>query len=702
MANSIDTDCFKFNDRKLFVALRNTIAPATETQNIVECKDDMIFVWNAVDCNLMCFNWRAANARTDDSIKYQTLLPSSPQNYMVDKITPSQEGSYVALSGRRGIAILELPRRYGPNGTFSEGRDKIICRSHNLDDRLFTNNIQLEVLQVRWHPASPKDSHLLVLLSNNSIRVYDEEMLLHVWRVGPLPVAMPPSGSNVPYLNSLGDTAVDFDIAPPRVVATGNDGQNLNQSSIESTITAMSRVQWPLVILRGNGTLYILSIGIETAKPQLQGPLSVYPATDDNYGLDSCSLIVLPSLPPTIILSETTGKIHHGLLMDSEEEEEQAFNDIDASLILHPCQYSVQVLETVKLELGIAGKTVQSTCPIHLKRDFTDESRYFAYHNTGLHAITVNFVRDLQSFVDSDDSNIETTNMLSTPSRAEYLVCTKAVDSSQTNPVLGFTQIQSPSGILLLLASGQVVSLSLIVDSGCLREPQRKSNATETKPNQLPNSEFESHIKSILVADVLQPILKLNTTSEPSAKESFELLTHAVEILREQYFPKLNKVRTEIDKRVKHLMVLKEQQKQEIAQLQKEKEKIRENAERLADRYEDVSDKQQSLFKRAQEVVRLATLKAPDSAQRAHEFQKQIEKINALTKALSGNILMAKKKMEKQNIQVDQFKKDNTKKTIVLQPKVERTIMELLTELHDDIRGQTEQIMRFKEHLNMS
>lgn len=104
-------------------------------------------------------------------------------------------------------------------------------------------------------------------------------------------------------------------------------------------------------------------------RPQLQGPLSVYPATDDNYGLDSCSIIVLPSLPPTIILSESTGKIHHALLMDIEEEEE-AFNDIDASLTIYPCQYSVQVLETLKLELGITAKSIQSTssCPIHLKR----------------------------------------------------------------------------------------------------------------------------------------------------------------------------------------------------------------------------------------------------------------------------------------------------------------------------------------------
>lgn len=312
--------------------------------------------------------------------------------------------------------------------------------------------------------------------------------------------------------------------------------------------------------------------------------------------------------------------------------------------------------------------------------DLTDESRYFAYHNTGLHAVTVNFVRDLQNFVESDESNIETTNMLSTPSRAEYLVCTKAVDSSRMNPVLGFTQIQSPSGILLLLASGQVVSLSLIADPNILREPQRKAKPNE-KVKQQPSSEFETHVKSILSSDVMQPILKLNTSSEPSPKESIELLMHAVEILREQYFPRLNRVRSEIDKRVKHLLVLKEQQKQEIVQLKKEKDEIRENAERLAEKYEDVADKQQMLFKRAQEVVRLATLKTPDSAQRENEFQKQIEKINALTKTLGSNILIAKKKMDKQNVQVDQFRNENAKKKIVLQPKAEKTIMELLSEL---------------------
>lgn len=31
-------------------------------------------------------------------------------------------------------------------------------------------------------------------------------------------------------------------------------------------------------------------------------------------------------------------------------------------------------------------------------RDLVNESRYFAYHNTGLHIVVINFVRELQEY----------------------------------------------------------------------------------------------------------------------------------------------------------------------------------------------------------------------------------------------------------------------------------------------------------------
>lgn len=61
-------------------------------------------------------------------VSLQTLLPSSPVDFTVEKIIASHEGSYLALSGRRGVTVLELPRRWGPNGQYKEGKERILCR----------------------------------------------------------------------------------------------------------------------------------------------------------------------------------------------------------------------------------------------------------------------------------------------------------------------------------------------------------------------------------------------------------------------------------------------------------------------------------------------------------------------------------------------------------------------------------------------
>lgn len=67
--------------------------------------------------------------------------------------------------------------------------------------------------------------------------VYDETKLRHVWRIGPIPCAQPPTGAQLSYLNCLGDTAVDFDIAPPRVVTTSTDnGKDVSFSLINVCI----------------------------------------------------------------------------------------------------------------------------------------------------------------------------------------------------------------------------------------------------------------------------------------------------------------------------------------------------------------------------------------------------------------------------------------------------------------------------------
>ncbi|XP_055543607.1 nuclear pore complex protein Nup88 [Wyeomyia smithii] len=764
------TDSFGFNGLKIFEVARDCLPDERKkTQNLLETKDDMLFVWNSKNCSVLTLNWRAANVKRDEQTKYQTLIPSAPQNFTVEKILPSTEATFLALSGPRGLSILELPRRWGPNGQYQNGKECIICRSYNLDEHLFTENANLEILQIRWHPASPTDSHILALLSDNSIRVYDVDSLRHVWRVGPSPTLInggnngsklsaaftgTPGGggssftNKLVYLSSLGDTAVDFDIAPPRVVsasgstdsatttanlslslATSMMRDNLNISSVAvvgspSTRSGSSsqdsfikprkaetagKVEWPIVILRGDGNVYILCAGIDTDRPKLQGPISILPQVDDNYGLDSCSLVVIPSLPPTVIIAESNGKTHHALLLEEEYPTERSFNELDSSLVIYPSEWYLQVLETVELELGLIGvdEAKSFSCPIYLKRDLLNESRYFAYHNAGLHAITLDFTRQLNQFVEADDDLSDKYPLFNSQSRAEYLVCTKALQNMNTNAVLGFALLQSPAGILLQLASGQIVTLDLISDPNLIRHWKIKSgnkfcSATDSPLKKMLRDSFQERIQSILKSGTTQPILKLDQSSEPTPQEAFELLTQATRMLREHYFVKHEKARQEIERRVHVLRLLKDQQLNEISLLQQEKLQIRETAERLAENYEDICDKHSALFKRAQEVVRLATLRLPKGSFSEKKYADMIEKIANATKQLQKNVDQAKQKIAAQQVLTDQNQRTLNERAIALPSKQENIIKQILGEMYVQIEGYVRDVKKINNILNLA
>jgi len=49
--------------------------------------------------------------------------------------------------------------------------------------------------------------------------------------------------------------------------------------------------------------------------PVVLGSLSMYPSTDDNYGIDSCSIMCLQTTPPIVVIAMCTGKIYHAILL---------------------------------------------------------------------------------------------------------------------------------------------------------------------------------------------------------------------------------------------------------------------------------------------------------------------------------------------------------------------------------------------------
>lgn len=50
----------------------------------------------------------------------------------------------------------------------------------------------------------------------------------------------------------------------------------------------------------------------------------MYPPADDNYGIDSCSIMCLQTTPPIVVIAMCTGKIYHAIML-----KEETINDDD-------------------------------------------------------------------------------------------------------------------------------------------------------------------------------------------------------------------------------------------------------------------------------------------------------------------------------------------------------------------------------------
>ncbi|CAG9806139.1 unnamed protein product [Chironomus riparius] len=684
----LDTDFLKFSSLKVFDCVKDNLPD--DAREIAEVYEDLLFVWNFKNNNIKVVNWRATqtSSNTKKEIKHQLLIPSSIPNFSVSKIAVSFGGSYVSISGKHGLSILELPHRFGTEGIYQDGKQQITCKTSNIHEHSMS---QLEVIQAKWHPNSPTDSHLLVLLSDNTLRVYDEGVLKHIWRIGPLPNQ---TDNNLSYLKSLGYTAIDFDIGTPQVSSTeSQNNTTLDQSYQDSSVFSIpkrnvdqKKVEWVIIILRGNGTIYIMNAGLNTEKPRLQGPITMTPSQKDNYGDDSCSLLVIPTNPMTIVIAENSGILHHALLIENPNTE-MSLNETKTVL---QNDWTLYVMENIELELGLQNddKSDTTSCPIYLKRDLVNEQRYFCYHDTGLHGITIGFVQKLQNYLEDQDNEQDLS--LNVPSRAEYILSTKAFNNSKVNAIVGFGILQLPSGIFAVMSSGQVVSLNtvktmlpLVTDLNIQAPRLQDMKIVDDQLNKVP---FDQHIRALLKSDVSQPILQLDKTKPPSSQQTFQLLMNTLQIMREKQFARHDKVRQEISKRIKILELMKHQQKDEIGELLKSKEQIQEKAYKLADMHEDIMEKQQNLQKRIQDISRLASLKVP--AVNEKEFIDTIKNYKGIIDKLASDVKQIKAKDEVQKNALDNYTKTNEESIKTsLPPKQEETIKEFLNDMMRQIQG---------------
>ncbi|KAI4497312.1 hypothetical protein M0802_007559, partial [Mischocyttarus mexicanus] len=576
----------------------------------------------------------------------------------------------------------------------------------------------LEIRKARWHPGSTNDTHLLVLTSENIFRLYECEInnapkLIKSWKVGRSPM----SGlrSKVPNFASLGDMAVDFDFATPTLRKPELfAGKNINEA--KNSID-WNQIEWPILVLRGNGEVLIVRENIlydnnvhihNTDKPVVYGSLSMYPETDDNYGIDSCSIMCIQTTPPIVVIAMCNGKIYHAILLkestDEYEDEKKTWSQYGSSYSLHTPEDALYIFECIEMELGLffTDDDKKYNCPIYVHNDKGNKSRYFCSHNAGIHMVSLPMVSQLDDYINNTNEKIEDYFLpsLSNESSSHYLICTrtKHTEIDEPTPILGFGLIQEPCVLIALLHTGDIVDLS-VVDPHYLPRVDLPEPIV-TSAQRVNKESFDMYIKKLLKNDMSQPITKLGKRSM-TLKERVELLFHVTHIFRRQHFVRLDKARDEINKKIRALKALKTHLLKETDVLMETKKELQQTAERLAERYEDIKDKQEELARRAEEVLRLVNYKEPSMSPTERAEAEELRRMNDKIQDLSIRLKQLKKRVNQQSMIMENSEIIGKQKEILFSKTQVEVIRENLAKMTKDIKNIVVQVKKLEEEVGM-
>lgn len=64
-----DTDAFKLSNLSIFTKVKDNIAE--DSREICDVFEDLLFVWNHKESNLMVTNWRSAQNKSSKGVKHQ-------------------------------------------------------------------------------------------------------------------------------------------------------------------------------------------------------------------------------------------------------------------------------------------------------------------------------------------------------------------------------------------------------------------------------------------------------------------------------------------------------------------------------------------------------------------------------------------------------------------------------------------------------
>lgn len=675
MASNIDKKLFecgmldklKINSKK-YLSIK-------ESKSLVATFEQHVFVWH--DAGSCILTSEISNNEINETIKkiagtptsdctskqsfYKTLTLTNPPVFEVDSLIFNQTGSLLALSGKHGVTIYEIPWRYGKFGTTTEKSEYIIGRSWNIAELFFMSTNRVQVIQTAWHPGSTSKTHITILSSDNYIRFYDVTDPQTPEQAIALGLncrnSFLSSESKITFSSCYGENAVSFDFGPP-------ENMEIFKSVSRSVKESEMRTVWPIYLLHGNGDVYILKTPLKKQKFQsshkLHGPLVMFPPAEDNYGYDACTILCLHSIPPTIIIATATGVIYHSLVLDNANsnvlQEDQT--NLHGNQNSEDCNEALYVFESVELPLTLSEEQDDVyTNPIRLYKDIVSHSKYYCTHVSGLHSVAMPFVQSLE---DEDHLKQVLNDKQKQPCIVEHILCTKPFSQMKAVPVLGLDCTVTDGGIILvcLLATWEFVSFS-IVSSFLPPMPNLLSEeSSKTKEDKHSIMTFEQSLEKAMQRSLCSPFVK----SFPSTKDAgsspqqwLDLLCNVTQRFREDYIQRLTTAHALLQSRVKVLSQQKEYQLNDIKRCEKEKEDLKSGVEQLAEKFEDAQGTQQDLQKRIENVLKKLPLQLPYLSKAEIEMKQTLLSYEEKIKFFDSSLEQIKKKLKYQREKSKEF-----------------------------------------------
>ncbi|KAM9320054.1 nuclear pore complex protein Nup88 [Gastrophryne carolinensis] len=676
-----------------------------QLRNLICCLDGELLVWDQEETCFHTVRLRSLGTESPPGNEQRLLCIDIPV-FEVNQVLLSPAQNYIALVGSKGLMVLEVPKNWGKKSEFKGDEKAVNCRTIPIAERILSCSVSLELKQAMWYPSDTAEPYLILLTSDNTIRIYSLQDNLTPIKVIPLSnseeeTTLPTRGQS--YKASLGETAVAFDFGPLVSLSKGYGLRNKDTA-------------YPLYILYENGETFLMYINMNSGRnvSKLLGPLPMHPAAEDNYGYDACAVLCLPCVPNILVIATESGLLYHCVVLEGEEDDEHMSNKSwSPETDLIPSLY---VFECVELELALKISTAEDegpmdtdfSCPIKLHRDPICSSRYYCTHTAGVHSVGLTWLNKVEAFLAADE---EDKDSLATEQKClvEHILCTKPLPSRLPDPIQGFWVISNLSlgtAMICITSEFQCITRPLLTTISqpslpliCSQDDQITSEYLSHSTADTKRS-FENHIRGILRHNSANPLL-LNSSStkdsSPPPEECLQLMSRAIQVFREEYVLKQDLAREEIQRRVNLLMAQKKKQMEDLRSCKEERQNLKEVAEHLAEKYEEAKDRQEALINRMKAVLRIFYTRLHVLSDCEQDMKKELQ---PMSEQLTHQENAIKEITMKMAYQEKQMGKEKNPKSSSLPDFQKQAVHAQLKLQGDYIQEMVKQIKSIQNHVN--